>query len=60
MGLFEKLASAVVQTALLPVEVVKDVATMGGMCTDQRIPYTAQRLKKLGRTVESAIDDLND
>lgn len=60
MGIFSKLASAVLQTALLPVEVAKDIVTMGGVCTDQREPYTLKRLKKLGHTVESAIDDLDD
>lgn len=60
MGIFEKLASAIVQTALLPLEVVKDVATLGGVATDQNAPYTVRRLKKLGRTVESAIDELDE
>jgi len=60
MGFFKNIASAVVQTALLPVEVVKDVATMGGACTDQRAPYTFQRLQKVGRKIEDAVDDLDD
>lgn len=60
MGLFGKLVSAVVQTALLPVEVAKDSVTLFGAMTDQNEAYTLQRLKKLGRTVESTIDELND
>jgi len=59
MSLFGKLTSAIVQTALLPVELVKDGATMFGAVTDQHEPYTVQRLKKLGRTVEDAVDELN-
>jgi hypothetical protein len=60
MGFFSKLTSTVVQIALLPVEAAKDGLTLFGAVTDQREPYTIQRLKKLGRTVGSAIDDLNN
>lgn len=60
MGFFSKLGSAVIQTALLPVEVAKDVCTLGGVCMDEETPYTVKRLKKLGRAVEDAIDDLDD
>lgn len=60
MGLLGKLTSAIVQTALLPVELAKDSVTLFGACTDQHQPYTVQRLKKLGKTVESAIDDLSE
>lgn len=59
MGIFGKLTSAIVQTALLPVALAKDVVTMGGACIDED-PATWERLKKIGRTVESAIDELDD
>lgn len=40
MGFFGKLIKATVQTVLVPVNVVKDVVTMGGVLTDKEEPYT--------------------
>lgn len=48
MKLFAQLVRTVVNVAMLPVEVVKDVVTLGGVCTKGELePYTAERLKKL-------------
>jgi hypothetical protein len=47
VSLFGKLVGAVVNTALLPVEIVKDVATLGGIATEQDKSYTRQQLEKL-------------
>jgi hypothetical protein len=58
MGFFSDLTSVVIQTALLPVEVAKDVVTMGGIMTDQSKPYTARRIGKVFDKIEGAIDDL--
>ena len=49
MKLFGQLVRTVVNTALLPVEIVKDVTTLGGVATDQKKPYTLQRLEKLAQ-----------
>ena len=60
MSIFGKVLGTVVRTALLPVAVVQDVATMGGMATDKREPYTAAALKGLGRSVKNVIEELEE
>lgn len=53
MKLFGQLVRTLVNTAMLPVEVVKDVATLGGVCTKGDFqPYTAERIKKLAEDAE--------
>lgn len=47
MKLFGQLIRTVVNVALLPVAVVKDVYTLGGVATDNGEPYTLEALKKL-------------
>lgn len=47
MKLFGQVIRTVVNTALLPVAVAKDVVTLGGVATDQRKPYIAQQIEKL-------------
>jgi hypothetical protein len=54
MGFFGKLAQSVIDIAILPVEVVKDVATLG------EESFTAQRLRKAQQHAEEAYDELND
>jgi hypothetical protein len=53
MSLFGKVVKLVVNVAAIPIEVAKDVVTLGGISTEQRKPYTAQRIEKL---VEDAED----
>ena len=48
MKLFETLWDL----ATLPVEVVKDVFTLGGSITDEDECYTKQRMKKLDEDLE--------
>lgn len=62
MGFLKSLGSltkAVVDVAVTPVEIVKDVATMGGLSTD-RDSYTIERVKKLGQNLENAYDELDE
>ncbi len=47
MSLFSAVFDAVVDTAMLPVAIVKDVVTIGGVATDQDKPYTAQQIEKI-------------
>lgn len=56
MSIFGKIAKTVIKTATLPVDVVKDVATLGGLSTDQDAPYTLQK----GRGILDAIEELGD
>jgi hypothetical protein len=48
MKLFGQLIRTAVNVAMLPVAVVKDVVTLGGVCTKGDIePYTAEQLKRI-------------
>ena len=53
-NLFSKLMRTVVNVAALPVEVAKDIVTLGGTATKGEVrPYTKDRIEKL-------IDDAED
>lgn len=41
------LLKAVVEVIKLPVDIAADVVTMGGVMTDKRKPYTAERLERV-------------
>ena len=60
MGLLGTLLKTTLHVVTAPVEIVKDVATMGGVLTDQHQPYTAQRLKKLDRDVKEIEQEVGD
>lgn len=60
MGFFSQLTKAVFETALLPLEVAKDVVTLGGAMTDQEEPYTFLRLKNINKDLENAVDSLGN
>jgi hypothetical protein len=53
-----KLVGAVVDLALTPVELVKDVATMGGDFIDGGETNTGKRLRKAYDKVSDAADEL--
>jgi len=52
MKLFGQIVRTLVNTAMLPVEIVKDTYTLGGIATDQKKPYTIQRLEKLAEDAQ--------
>jgi hypothetical protein len=47
MKIFGQIVRTVVNVAALPVEVVRDVVTLGGIVTEEDKPYTIQRLEQL-------------
>ena len=47
MGLFGQIIKTVINIATLPVDIVKDVVTLGGTMSEQDEPYTAQKLDKI-------------
>lgn len=53
LGMFESLAKAAVAVVTVPVAVVADVVTMGGVLTDKEKPYAAE-------AVEDFVDNLKD
>lgn len=54
--MFDKLLKAAIGTVLLPVEVVKDVATLGGSLTDEDEPYTVKRLENISKNIDKALE----
>lgn len=57
MKIFGSLLEAVLDTATLPIDVAKDVVTMGGAMTERQEPYTFSKLKKIDRDIGQVIDD---
>jgi hypothetical protein len=60
MGLFGKLLKTTLDVITLPVDIVKDVATMGGVLTDKNKPYTAQKFERLGDDLEEVRDEIDN
>ena len=60
MGLFGKLLKTTFDVVTLPVDIVKDVATMGGVLTDENKPYTAKKFERLGDDMEEVHDEVDD
>ena len=61
MDLLGKLFKTAIHTVTAPIEIVKDVATLGGVLTDEEESYTAQRIRKLAKDTKEigeAVDDL--
>ena len=60
MGLIGALLKTTIHVATTPLEVVKDVVTMGGVLTEQDEPYTVRRAKKLVDDVKKIEDEVDD
>lgn len=60
MGFLRKLLGAAVDVVLTPVEVIKDVATLGGVLTDNDETYTGKRLEKALDKISDSADDAAD
>lgn len=52
MSLFGKIVKTAVNVVVLPIEIVKDVYTLGGIATSQEKPYTLQQLEKIKEEAE--------
>jgi 1-aminocyclopropane-1-carboxylate deaminase/D-cysteine desulfhydrase-like pyridoxal-dependent ACC family enzyme len=57
VGFFGKILGAAVDIVLTPIEIVKDVATMGGVLTDNDETYTGKRLEKAIDKISDSADD---
>lgn len=60
MSIFGKLLKTGLDIATTPVAVAKDLVTIGGLLTDQKKTYTAQKIKQLGDDAEEIRDELDD
>lgn len=47
MKLFGQMVRTAVNVATLPVAVAKDVVTLGGVASDNGLPYTVEKLKQI-------------
>jgi hypothetical protein len=52
VSLFGKIVRTAVNVATLPVAVVKDVVTLGGVCTLQPKSYTEEKLEQIKEEAE--------
>jgi len=60
MSLFGKILKTGFDVAMVPVDLVKDVATLGGAVIGKDEPYTVRRAKKLADDTESIGEELED
>lgn len=54
MGIFSALVKIAIDTVTLPIDVAKDVFTLGGVVTGQEKPYTLQKLDRIKEDAEEA------
>lgn len=54
MPFLKSLTKAVVGVAVLPVDIVADVITIGGLTTDKPSPYTSQRAADIMQNLKDA------
>lgn len=60
MGFLGKLIKGTINTALIPVDVAKDVVTLGGALDDEEETYTGKRVKQVIKDVEEAAEDAGE
>lgn len=63
MSVFGKLFKATIDTVSIPIAIIKDVATLGGVANDGYFrngehTYTGKKLKDIGEDIEEAKDEL--
>jgi hypothetical protein len=57
MSLFGSILKTAIDVVTTPVDVVKDIASLGGTLTDQDESYTVKKLKKLDKDLKDISDD---
>ena len=60
MSIFGSILKTGFDILTLPIDVVKDVATLGGTITDKKEPYTLSKFKELDNDVKDISEDLKD
>ena len=58
MGLLGDILKTGFDLATTPIDIVKDVATLGGSLTDQNEPYTAQKARRLAKDAKDIRESL--
>ncbi len=59
MGLFGKVFKTVVDVATSPIDIVKDVVTLGGTITDEESAI-AKKAKKLDYDLSAVLDEIEE
>ena len=52
MGLIRQLFKTTFDLATMPIDMVKDLTTMGGILTDQDQPYTIRKIQTLDKDIQ--------
>lgn len=60
MSIFGKLLKTGFDVVTSPIDVVKDVATMGGALTGERETYTGKKLKQIGQDLDEVRDEIDE
>ena len=60
MGFLKSLTKTALDVATSPVDVVKDLVTMGGVLADEEEPYTFRKLKKIVRDIDEIPESVDD
>ena len=59
MAFFGSLLKTAIHGATLPVDLVKDAATMGGILTNENESYLVKKARKIERDVDDLENDLD-
>ena len=60
MSIFGKLLKTGLDVVTTPIDVVKDVATLGGAVNGEQETYTGKKLRRLNQDLEEVRDELDD
>ena len=60
MGFLTQLTKTVLDVVTTPVDIAKDVVTMGGALTDDDEPVTFKKMKKIYKDVDDLPDSIED
>lgn len=60
MSILKKLTKAVIDTALLPVDLAKDSISLGGVADGREKSYSAERLEKVSKSLKDAYNKLDE
>jgi hypothetical protein len=60
MSILSKLTKTLIHTATTPIEIAKDVVTLGGVINEEDEPYTVQKIKKVLEDIDELSDEIDD
>jgi hypothetical protein len=58
MGLLGKLLKTAIDVATLPIDITKDVVTMGGALTDKDKPYTFEKAEDIKDGLSKVVNEI--